>query len=92
VQKIFERSCYRCHDARKHKGDLRLDNKRDAMKGGESGVVIVAGKAAGSRLYKSITLPPGHEDHMPGKGDPLTDDEIKLIGRWIDEGATWPEG
>ncbi len=91
VQAVFERSCYRCHGARKRKGDLRLDDKAAAMKGGEHGVVIVPGDAKKSKLYKSITLPRGHEDHMPAKGDPLTEAEIALVGRWIDEGAIWPD-
>jgi mono/diheme cytochrome c family protein len=91
VQTIFERSCYRCHGARKHKGDLRLHEKAAAMQGGEHGAVIVPGDAKKSKLYRSITLPRGHEDYMPAKGDPLSDDEIALIGRWIDEGAAWPD-
>jgi mono/diheme cytochrome c family protein len=91
VQSIFERSCYRCHGARKQKGDLRLDVKAAAMKGGEHGVVIVPGDAKKSKLYRSLTLPRDHEDHMPAKGDPLTSDEIALVGRWIDEGARWPD-
>ncbi len=61
------------------------------MQGGEHGVVIVAGDSKKSKLYQSISLPVGHEDHMPAKGDPLTDAEIALVGRWIDQGAPWPD-
>src|SRR4051794_11170456 len=37
VQPIFKESCLECHDAKKHKADLRFDNKLDALRGGESG-------------------------------------------------------
>lgn len=91
VWPILDKSCIRCHDAKKKKGDLRLDTKAHAMKGGESGPAIVPGKAAESRLYKLITLPEDDDDFMPAKGDPLTKEQRELIRRWIDEGAHWPE-
>ena len=28
---------------------------------------------------------------MPQKADPLTPDQVQLLGRWINEGATWPD-
>lgn len=91
VWPILDKSCIRCHDAKKKKGDLRLDTKAHAMKGGESGAVIVPGKSAESKLYKLITLPEDDDDFMPAKGDPLTKEQREVIRRWIDEGAHWPE-
>ena len=35
VKPLLERSCYRCHKGVKHKGDLRLDRKSAALRGGE---------------------------------------------------------
>lgn len=91
VWPILDKSCLRCHGAKKKKGDLRLDTKAHAMKGGEHGVVIVPGKSAESKLYKLITLPEDDDDFMPAKGDPLTKEQREIIRRWIDEGAHWPE-
>lgn len=91
VWPILEKSCINCHDAKKKKGDLRLDTKAHAMKGGESGPAIVPGKSAESKLYTLVTLPEDHEDFMPAKGDPLTKEQREIIRRWIDEGAHWPE-
>ena len=66
VKPILERSCYRCHQGVKHKGDLRLDRKSAALRGGESGRVLLPGKSAESRLIHLVAavdpkkaLPPG---------------------------------
>ena len=58
------------------------------MKGGEDGAVVVAGDPKKSVLYRVLTLPKGHEDHMPpAKKAQLTDDEIAKIKAWIEKGA-----
>src|SRR5258708_1010766 len=57
VKPILETSCVRCHNPEKGKGGLRLDNKADAFKGGDDGVVIVPGDPAKSPLYTSTVLP-----------------------------------
>jgi hypothetical protein len=86
---IFQRSCFECHDARKQKGNLRLDTREEAF-AGEG--VIVKGDAAKSELYARITLPRDHDDVMPNRGEPLTKAETDRIKAWIDAGAVWPDG
>ncbi|QHT65995.1 ribonuclease inhibitor [Rhodocytophaga rosea] len=89
VHPIFEERCISCHNPEKKKGDLLMHNFADLMKGGEDGKVLVAGKSAESSLYKHITLPLEHDDHMPPKGKKqLTKAQIELIRWWIDEGAS----
>jgi Protein of unknown function (DUF1549)/Protein of unknown function (DUF1553)/Planctomycete cytochrome C len=90
IEPIFARSCYPCHDARKAMGQLRLDGKGFALKGGLSGAAIVPGDSKQSLLVKRI-LGEGAEARMPMGGDPLTSTQITLIRRWIDEGAGGPE-
>lgn len=89
VDTIFKRSCVRCHDVRKKKGGLRLDDRAAAFAGGESGVVIIPGNASGSLLIERVSLPTGAKGHMPSKGDPLSSDDIGVLKRWVDEGARW---
>lgn len=89
IQPILEKRCVECHNEKKTKGDLRLDLKTEAFKADK---VIVAGKADESSMFKRVSLPPGHDDIMPPKGDPLTKDQIELLKKWIDEGANWPDG
>jgi mono/diheme cytochrome c family protein len=92
IEPVFQQNCVKCHGPEKQKGGLRLDSKDTAMKGGKDGVAIVAGNAAKSDLYRRVTLPPGDDDIMPSKGDPLTKAQTDLIRDWINQGAIWPEG
>src|ERR1700756_4419633 len=57
IQPIFQDACVKCHGPEKQKGDLRLDLKAAAFKGGKDGAVIVAGQADKSDLYRRVTLP-----------------------------------
>lgn len=91
VQPIFKDACYRCHDARKRKGGLRLDKRKYFLQGGDGGQSVVPGKPIASKLFQLISLPKEHEDYMPSKGRPLTDAEVEVIGRWIEQGALWEE-
>ncbi len=89
---IFQKSCVECHGPEKQKGKLRLDSKEATFKGGEDGAVIVPGQADKSDLYRRVSLPAGHDDIMPNKGDPLTKAQTDLIRDWINGGAVWPDG
>jgi mono/diheme cytochrome c family protein len=91
VYPIFEKSCNSCHGPEKQKAHLRLDSKAAAFKGGEDGVVLIAGDVAKSDLYRRIILPAGSDDVMPNKGDILTKAQTDLIRDWINQGASWPE-
>ncbi len=91
IRRIFERSCIRCHGPEKPKSGYRLDNRADALRGGDIGVAIVPGLAEGSPLLRYVM----HEEadlEMPpiGKGDRLTDEEITSLREWINAGARWP--
>jgi hypothetical protein len=57
ISPILEKSCVSCHCVEKHKGGLRLDSREAAFKGGDDGVVIVAGDASKSDFYRRVTLP-----------------------------------
>jgi hypothetical protein len=90
IEPIFARSCYQCHSAKKAMGQLRLDGKESALKGGLSGAAIIPGDSKRSLLVKRI-LGEGNEARMPMGGAPLKPAEIARIRRWIDEGAGWTE-
>ncbi len=52
VQPILVSRCHSCHGSKLHLGELRLDRKSDALRGGGSGVpAIVPHKSAESLLY-----------------------------------------
>src|SRR3954470_8596320 len=92
IQPILEKRCIECHGAKKQKGDLRLDSKEAALKGGKDAKAIIPGKPDERDMVRRVSLSAGHDDIMPPKGDPLAKEQIELIKKWITEGATWPEG
>ena len=54
VQPIFREHCYQCHGEEKQKGELRLDVKAAAIKGGEThGPNIVPARARRVRSCSS---------------------------------------
>jgi uncharacterized membrane protein len=92
VRTVLAHECFNCHGQAKVKGELRLDTKEHAFKGGKHGAVIVPGKPGDSELIRRIKLPRSHKDAMPGKGDGLSEVQIKLLEFWIEKGAPWPDG
>jgi uncharacterized membrane protein len=89
IDPIFQKNCYECHDAKKAKGDLRMDSREAQLKGGENGPSIIPGDSK-----KSLTMirirGEGDEEQMPKKKDPLNAHEMALVAKWIDQGAAWP--
>ncbi len=89
VLPILERTCVNCHGAEKAKSNLRLDTLAAVKKGGKNGPVLEPGNSSASPLVQRLLLPPDHDDHMPPDGKPQpTADEIAVLKRWIDAGAT----
>ena len=92
VQPILEFNCVACHREGEDKGNLRLDTRDLAIKGGDDGAGIVPFDSSKSLVYTSTALPPDHDDLMPpsNKGGPLPKEEIQTLKDWIDQGAYWP--
>ena len=88
VAPILSRACVRCHNEDTSKGKLSLSTARAALKGGKKGPAFVAGDPERSLLIKAIT---GPEPDMPEDGDPLSEQQVAVIRRWIEQGAAWPD-
>ncbi|HEY2786202.1 MAG TPA: PSD1 and planctomycete cytochrome C domain-containing protein [Fimbriiglobus sp.] len=90
IQPLFAKHCVACHGPEKQKGGLRLDRKTDALRGGDSGRVIVPRAAAKSLLYRYVA---GLEKEtvMPPEGPRLTAAEVAALKTWIEGGAIWPD-
>ncbi|OYV05668.1 MAG: hypothetical protein CFE26_10355, partial [Verrucomicrobiales bacterium VVV1] len=92
IQPILSENCYACHgpDEAKVKGELRLDDRDLAMKGGESGKAIVPGDAGKSPILERIQhSDPDELMPPPEKKERLKPEQVALIKRWIEEGAEW---
>jgi hypothetical protein len=67
-----------------------MDSREEALKGGKSGPLWVAGKSGESQILKRITDDPDSAMPPVESGEVVTPEEYQLIQRWIDEGAVWP--
>jgi ankyrin repeat protein len=88
VLPIFKANCIGCHGPTEQYSNLRLDRRRDALRGG-SIPIIVPGSGETSRIVLRLsggTVGP----QMPPTG-PLSAGQIDVIKRWIDQGAHWPD-
>ncbi len=91
IRPIFREHCVGCHGPEKQKSGLRLDRRREALRGGDNlGPDIVPGKSAESPLIRLVSgLDP--DRRMPARGEPLIPEQIRLLKTWIDQGAAWPD-
>src|SRR5438128_10425872 len=89
IRPLFETRCYECHGPQKQKSGLRLDRKSNAFRGGDSGKpALTPGKSADSLLIQKVTSQ-DPDELMPPKGERLTSQQIALLKRWIEQGASW---
>jgi mono/diheme cytochrome c family protein len=80
VQPLFDVHCVKCHGPIEQKSGLELDTPEAALKGGDEGVVIVAGKPEESRLYQYLARE--SDPHMPPKKQ-LSEAEMRVVRDWI---------
>lgn len=90
IKPIFAKSCVSCHGPMKQRGGLRLDDADAALKGGNSGPVIVPAKALASRLLHVVAGLDPEVTMPPKEKPPLTVQEIAKLRAWIEQGAKWP--
>src|SRR5262249_41271711 len=88
VAPLLKKHCLECHNPDKSRGGLDLSRRATLLEGGDHGPAIVPGDAKNSLLLDMIA---GPKPKMPQKRDPLKEDEVADIRRWIDNGALWPE-
>ncbi len=89
IRPVLVAECYECHDAKKQKGDLRLDYRDGLLKGGEEGPSIVPGDAKKSILIQSMEH--SHETLVMPKKRPKLDAQIIAdFVEWVNRGAPDP--
>ena len=88
VQPLLKERCFECHGPTKQMNGYRLDRRSVAL-AGITRPNIVPRSSDSSRLYRRVVSPEFGTQMPPD--DPLAQDEIEVIKRWIDEGAEWPD-
>ena len=89
IRPILADNCFACHgpDEKQRKAKPHYDTREGAFSRPN---VIVPGNAAKSHLIQRITNEdPDERMPPPESGHTLTEKQIGLLRRWIDEGATW---
>ncbi|MFM7043828.1 MAG: DUF1549 domain-containing protein, partial [Planctomycetaceae bacterium] len=88
---LLATKCGACHGPEGAESGFRIDSRRHALSGGDSGSVgIVPGKPDESEVFRRVSTV-DRESRMPADGPPLTADEQSLIKEWIAAGAVWPD-
>jgi len=85
IRPLFARRCFACHSAAEMRSGLSLESYAGVVKGGSSGDVAIAGRAASSMLFKVVNRDEG-VPQMPLGQAKLPDAEIALIKDWIQFG------
>jgi mono/diheme cytochrome c family protein len=87
VRPIFAENCLTCHgpDEKARKGKLRLDVPEEIVKR-----VVAPGQSGKSLLIERVASEDAEFRMPPAKtGKRLTAEQVKVLRRWIDQGAKW---
>ena len=90
IKPILENKCVSCHKSGGEghaKSGLILDSYEGLMKGTQFGPVVTPGSSTSSTLYRLVSGKADPSLRMPHGQDPLPAETVKLIGKWIDQGA-----
>ena len=87
IAPILQQHCLRCHSDENDKGDLSLSTNQHVFEN----EYVIPGDAAASPLIDLVTSTDGEPPEMPKKGDPLNEQQVSLLRKWIDDGAKWPK-
>ena len=89
VAAVLLAKCHGCHNEEASEGGYSVENFGELLKRGDSGETpVVPGDPAASELYRRLVS--AEEDvRMPADGDPLPEDRIRLLRRWIEQGAVY---
>ncbi len=90
IQPILQDRCFSCHGTKKQEAGLRLDIRRRAYLGGDTGPAIVPGSSMTSELIRRISTA-DETQRMPPDEEPLPAEQIALLRRWVDQKAPWPD-
>jgi Protein of unknown function (DUF1553)/Protein of unknown function (DUF1549)/Planctomycete cytochrome C len=95
IRPIFSDRCFKCHgpDANHRKANLRLDTEEGlfaALKDAPNEHVIVPGDPDHSELYLRLATTDTSRSMPPANSNlTINEFEIKLIKKWIDQGAKY---
>ncbi|MCP4889578.1 MAG: DUF1553 domain-containing protein [Planctomycetaceae bacterium] len=89
VRPILAKHCFKCHgpDANAREADLRLDSQEDATLDRGGYAALLAGNPEQSELF--IRVRSDDEDLRMPPTEPLSEEEISILRRWITAGGEY---
>ncbi len=94
VRPILADKCFQCHgpDSEAREAELRFDTREGAFAERRRGQPIVPGDAAASVLFQRVIHTNARRRMPPASANKtLTDEQVDILRRWIDEGASWDQ-
>lgn len=89
VKPILNKKCISCHGGVKQQGGFSVLFREEALASTQSGQpAIIPGDASNSEFIKRLTTN-NLEERMPYKHPPLSENEIDILSKWVDQGAKW---
>src|SRR5262245_9803293 len=86
AMRLLKTNCFSCHNSEKKKGGLEMTSREAILKGGENGPALDLAAPEKSLLIESLAA--GADPHMPPKKQ-LSPEQIEVLKRWAQSGATW---
>lgn len=89
VQPILAANCLECHGPDRNKGGISFEASASALAVGDSGEhAVVPGDPGESEIIRRVTSDDRQERMPPPKNaEPLSEAEVAVLRRWIEEGA-----
>jgi hypothetical protein len=88
VVPILKAKCAKCHTNGTYKGGVSFDTRAELVKS----KAAVPGKSGASEIVKRVTSKDPELKMPPGKAAPLTEKEVAVLAKWIDDGLPWEPG
>jgi len=90
IKSILDAHCVACHvpgESGYEQSGLRLDSYDALMKGTRLNPVVHPGSSLSSTLYRMVSGQLDASIRMPHNESKLTEENIRMIGAWVDQGA-----
>lgn len=87
IAPIVKQKCVQCHGEGRASNNLRMDTYANMGKGGQNGPLLIPRNARRSLIMARVMAEGA--GRMPKNGEQLGEEEINLLGRWIQGGAAF---